>query len=102
MARLQAGSLLSFDYDTWLKTGAQPSFLVLFEPTERTAIEGVGASAAYAYVNVLDNVRGRVYRYAFENGVWTANWSSCRERRGRHRGRGLVFLVGHVQTMRTS
>lgn len=66
------GSLLSFDYDTWLKTGAQPSFLVLFEPTERTAIEGVAASAAYAYVNVLDNVRGRVYRYAFENGAWTS------------------------------
>ncbi len=65
------GALLAFDYDKWLAEGGQPTFQVLFEPTERTAIESVATTKGAAFVSVLDNVRGRVYAYRYVEGAWT-------------------------------
>ncbi|MCC6918524.1 MAG: S9 family peptidase [Alphaproteobacteria bacterium] len=66
------GSLLAFSMDDWQTSGALPKLSVLFEPTERTAVDGVATTKETLFVAVLDNVRGRIYGRRFEGGAWTS------------------------------
>ncbi len=66
------GSLLAFPLDEWRASGAAPRLSLLFAPTERTAVEGVGYTRDTLFVTTLDNVRGRVYAMRFEGDAWSA------------------------------
>jgi prolyl oligopeptidase len=68
-ATYKQGSLLAFSLDEWLASGAM-KVTVLFEPTERTALDTVATTKDTLFVSVLDNVRGRIYARGFAGGAW--------------------------------
>jgi prolyl oligopeptidase len=54
-----AGSLLAIDFDAFLE--GQRNFDVLFEPTDTTSLSSYGATKDYYYLNVLDDVKNRIW-----------------------------------------
>ena len=65
------GSYLSFDLATFLATGALPKIVVGYEPDARSAIQGGGATADTLYLEVTENVIGKVYAFTFADGAWS-------------------------------
>ena len=59
-----AGSLLSFPFEAWSRTGQLPPVSVLYAPDPRTALKEVVAGRDAVYVSILENVMGgvRVFR----------------------------------------
>ena len=51
-------------------TSATPAIEVIFTPSERQSIEEVSATRDGVLVAGFDNVRGRLQRFTFSNGVW--------------------------------
>ncbi len=64
-----AGSLLAADFDAFMKGGR--AFDFLFQPSERTSLQGYSATRDYVLVNELDNVKNRVYVLGRKDGKWT-------------------------------
>lgn len=54
-----AGSLLFTDFDKFMQ--GERSFELVFEPTETTALAGFGFTKDFAYINVLEDVKNRLY-----------------------------------------
>ena len=55
------GSLLSVDYDEFMTKGKDESeFAVLFEPTERTALETYSTTKNYFILAIMDNVKSKL------------------------------------------
>jgi prolyl oligopeptidase len=67
--RYVSGSLLAIGWDDFL--AGKRNFHVLFTPTPRTSLDNFTATRNYVLVNVLDNIRSRVYAHTFADGTWT-------------------------------
>jgi prolyl oligopeptidase len=65
----ETGSLIDMPFEDFV-TG-QRSFELVLKPGERETISGVSATKDYLLVTMLNNVRGELRRYRFENGRWT-------------------------------
>ncbi len=63
-----AGTVLMMKLTDYL--AGKRNFDVLFEPTERTALAGFTSTKNYMLINVLDNVRNRVYEFQHKDGKW--------------------------------
>jgi len=63
-----ADALLAIDVDDFLAGGRQ--FDILFEPSERVSLGGVGTTANDLLYSTLDNVRGRLYRLTPGDDGW--------------------------------
>lgn len=63
-----AGSLLAIDFDRFL-AGAR-NFDVLFEPTETTSLAGYSATKSHLMLNVMDDVKNRLYVLTREEDGW--------------------------------
>ncbi len=64
-----ADALLAIDVDDFL--AGRRDFDVLFTPSERISLGGVGTTANHVLVSTLDNVRGRLYRMTPGDEGWT-------------------------------
>jgi prolyl oligopeptidase len=63
-----AGSLLAIK-DADFQKGDR-NFTALFEPTERTSLDGYSSTKNFLILNVLDNVSNRLFVLRHENGTW--------------------------------
>ena len=64
----KAGSLLITNFDEFMSGGL--SFEVAFEPTEKTALASYGFTKDYVTLNVLEDVKNRIYVLSHKNGQW--------------------------------
>ena len=64
-----AGSLLAANLDDWMR--GKKSLEALFEPTDRTSLDSYSATKHYLVLNVLDNVRSRIYLLKPGSDGWT-------------------------------
>ena len=64
-----ADALLAIDLDDFL--AGKRSFDILFEPSDRVSLGGVGTTANDLLYSTLDNVRGRLYRLTPGDDGWT-------------------------------
>jgi prolyl oligopeptidase len=62
------GALIAIDIERFF--GGARDFAVLFEPTERSSLAGIDATRDFVLLNVLDNVRNRLYSLKRINGEW--------------------------------
>jgi prolyl oligopeptidase len=63
-----AGSLLIIDYQRF-QAGSR-EFHVLFEPAVNSALEGFGFTKDYVFINVLEDVKNRIYVLSEQGGRW--------------------------------
>ncbi|GAB3249779.1 prolyl oligopeptidase family serine peptidase [Chitinimonas naiadis] len=65
------GSLIAIDFEAF--QAGKRDFTVLFAPTATTAMErgGITATKNYLVLSVLDNVKGRIIEWRFDQGSWT-------------------------------
>jgi len=63
------GSLISIDYDKFLK-GAR-DFSLIYKPGSRESIISVGNTKDFLLINRLNNVRGELYKYTLNNNEWS-------------------------------
>ncbi len=63
-----AGALLATKFEDFL--GGKRNFDMLFEPTDRKSLAGVGTTLNHLIVNELDNVRNRVFVLTHEKSGW--------------------------------
>lgn len=72
----KAGSLISYDLAEWKQNPAAARPSLVFEPTERQTLGGLGITRSKLILTVLDNVRGKAFVYDYvegeEGGKWTA------------------------------
>ncbi len=64
-----ADALIAIDLDDFL--GGERDFEVLFSPSERVSLGGIGTTANHLLYSTLDNVRGRLYRLIPTDDGWT-------------------------------
>ena len=64
-----ADALITIDTDDFL--AGSRSFDVLFEPSERVALDGVATTRNAIVISVLDNVRSRIYRIVPSDEGWS-------------------------------
>ncbi len=64
-----AGALVAARFDDFL--AGKRELKVLFQPTERTSLAGFSATKSAVLLNVLDNVRSRIYTLRPDGGRWT-------------------------------
>jgi len=64
-----AGALIAVKFDDFMKGGRQ--FDVLFEPSDTTSLAGFSPTRNYFILNVLDNVKNRLYILKHDNTGWT-------------------------------
>jgi prolyl oligopeptidase len=67
--RYLSGSLLTMPWIDFV--AGKREFKALFTPTARTSLESFNTTRNYVLVNVLDNIRGRLYAHSLQDGVWT-------------------------------
>jgi len=67
--RYASGSLLAMPWDDFV--AGKRDFNVLFAPTPRTSLETFRTTRNYVLVNVLDNIRSRLYAHSLKEGSWT-------------------------------
>jgi prolyl oligopeptidase len=65
----RSGTLLAGGLDSFLRD--EPALQVLFEPSERVSLAGVGSTRDRVLVLTLDNVRSRLASHTFDKGTWT-------------------------------
>lgn len=63
------GSLIAAKFDDFMKGGR--SFDVLFEPSDTTALSGFSPTKSHLILNVLEDVKNRLYTLTYANGAWT-------------------------------
>ena len=63
-----AGALIVADFEAFLR--GERHFDVLFEPTERTSLAGFSPTRHHILLDVLDNVRSRLYVLSRNDGAW--------------------------------
>ncbi len=63
-----AGAVISTDFDDFMAGGRD--FAVVVQPTESVTVEDVSATESHLIVELLDNVRGQLWRYTPEAGGW--------------------------------
>lgn len=65
----RAGSLLAIDFAAF--EAGRRDFHVLFEPTERTALDAYVTTRSHVVLGLLDQVKGRLAEWQFAEGAWT-------------------------------
>lgn len=69
LGNIAAGSLVAVDFKSLL--AGQTPYKLIFTPNDRQALDGIGISKNYVYMNLLDNVRSRVVRWDLaKDGKW--------------------------------
>jgi len=63
-----AGSLLTLPWKEFI--AGRRDFHVLFAPTPRSSLDSFRTTRRHVIVNVLDNIRSRIYAHRFERGAW--------------------------------
>jgi len=63
-----AGSLLAMPWLGFL--AGRRDFHVLFAPTSRSSLDSFRTTRNFVVVNVLDNIRSRIYAHRFVDGAW--------------------------------
>ena len=66
-----AGSLVAMDLDDFLD--GDRAFVTVFAPGDRQTVEGTATTRSSLLVTTLDEVRGRLTRYRYDEGAWTAS-----------------------------
>ncbi len=64
-----SGALIATRFDAFMKGGRQ--FDVVFEPSETTSLAGFSATKNHFIMNVLDNVKNRLYVVSHSDKGWT-------------------------------
>jgi len=64
------GTLVATSFDNFL--AGKPDLQLVLQPGPRETIDGVSATRDYLIVNVLNNVRGELRRYRYQQGAWTS------------------------------
>lgn len=64
------GALAAFSFNEWLTTKKLPKLSVLYTPDARSSIAHVATGQSGLYVSTLENVNGRVYKFARRQGEW--------------------------------
>ncbi|MBT5925529.1 MAG: S9 family peptidase, partial [Verrucomicrobia bacterium] len=64
----KAGSLLAKELPTYLE--GDRSLEILFEPNDRTSLDGYSSTKNWLIINVLDNVRNRLFRVRKKGNQW--------------------------------
>ncbi len=67
---LAQGSLVATDLDGFLDGGRD--FATVFAPSDLQTVEGTSTTRTSLLVSTLDEVKGRLTRYRFTDGAWTA------------------------------
>jgi prolyl oligopeptidase len=67
-AGFKAGSLLAVDFDAF--RAGNRKFQILFEPTDRTALDSYITTRTHVVISTLDNVKGRLVEWGFSAGNW--------------------------------
>ncbi len=62
------GALISIDYNRFLK--GDRKFTVILAPDARSSITSLATTKNYLLLNLLTNVRNKLYRYALQDGKW--------------------------------
>src|SRR5690606_19463394 len=63
-----AGSLLAINFEDFMKGGRD--FEVVFAPTENSSLASSGATKDYFFINVLEDVKNRIYVMTPGKGGW--------------------------------
>jgi len=64
------GSLVATPLDDFL--AGKSDLKLVMQPGPRESINGIGATHDHLLINVLNNVRGELRRYRYQNGAWSA------------------------------
>ena len=67
--QFKAGSLIATDFDAFLE--GKRDFVPVFEPRSRVSLQSWTATNGMVVLDVLDNVKGRVYEAVPASGRWT-------------------------------
>jgi prolyl oligopeptidase len=67
----KSGDLIGFKWSEFLLTGVLPKIEVIFRPTPKQALQGVGITKNELLVNISDNVVVKVMAYRKGAGGWT-------------------------------
>ncbi len=62
------GALIAIDFDAFMNGSRE--FEVIFQPDERSSLNGVSSTLNYLILNVLNNVRGEMYRAEYSKNGW--------------------------------
>jgi prolyl oligopeptidase len=68
----KAGDLVGFSWSAFLKDGKLPKVELVFQPTPKQALQGVGVTKNQLLVNISDNVVVKVMAYTKAGGNWTS------------------------------
>ncbi len=66
-----ADAIVAADLEGWKADPNGAELTLVWAPGERQTKRGGGSTRSSLYVNLLDNVRGKVIKLDFENGEWT-------------------------------
>jgi len=67
-----AGDLVGFSWSGFIKDGKLPRVELVFRPTAKQALQGVGVTKNDVLVNISDNVAVKVMSYTKSGGNWTS------------------------------
>ena len=68
----KSGDLVGFSWSAFLKDGKLPKVELVFHPTSRQALQGVGITKNDLLVNISDNVVVKVMSYRRDGAGWTS------------------------------
>ncbi|GAB5349924.1 prolyl oligopeptidase family serine peptidase [Alteriqipengyuania sp. 357] len=67
-----ADALVSADLEEWKADPNGAELSLVWAPGDRQTKRGAGSNKSSLYVNLLDNVRGKVLKFDFEDGEWVS------------------------------
>ena len=70
--QFKTGDLVGFSWSAFLADGKLPKLELVFRPTAKQALQGVGITKHQVLVNISDNVAVKVMAYTKAGGNWTA------------------------------
>ena len=70
--QFRTGDLVGFSWSAFLADGKLPKLELVFRPTPKQALQGVGITKNNVLVNISDNVVVKVMAYAKTGGNWTS------------------------------
>ncbi len=68
----KSGDLVGFSWSAFLKDGKLPKVDLVFRPTPKQALQGVGITKNNVLVNISDNVVVKVMAYTLQGGNWAS------------------------------
>lgn len=68
-----ADALISANLEEWLADPNGAEKTLVWAPGDRQTKQGGGSTASSAYVNILDNVIGKVLKFDYEGGEWVSS-----------------------------